>query len=721
MSAPTTPPTARLRPGEDGEHVTFCRLCEALCGLSVEVRDGRIAKVGPDRAHPVSEGHICVKGARMLDVVHDPDRVLHPLRRTGGDGEFERVSWDEALDDIAERLSAIVARHGGDSVATYLGNPASFASLHPAYMNGFLRALGGGKRFNSMHADTAAKNLALELTYGNPYRYTFPDLEDCDFLIIIGGNPAVSHMSLISEPRVLQRLDAIAARGGIVVVDPRRTETARRYEHLPVRPDSDVWLLALLLRTVFDEGLYDPAALDGAANGWRELRAAVCAVDAAEAAARCGVELAAARDLARRFAGARTAACYTRLGTGRGSFSTLTNLLVEALNVVTGRLGQQGGWVIGQGPVDLFKTNANPYGTRRSRIGGLPLILGIMPGGSLADEITTPGDGQVRALFVDSGNPVLSYPRGDRLEAALTELELMVSFDLYVTETTRWSHYILPSTTFLERPDLNELWGANAPRPWVQYSDAVLPPQGEARNEYDIYAEILTRMGLPSPLAMLGSAARPDPQPIEAADALLRAGRWGDALGAAGLSVARLRDELPHGVRFVERVDAPATRELVHYADRKARLWGELQAAEFARLGRTGASAVDGEQLLLFGRRRLQSLNSWMHNSERLTRGHAPTLQIHPDDARRCGVEDGQAVRVTSAARHLLMVAEVTDEVVRGSACYPHGWGHRGGWRRANGIGGANVNLLASDDPADWEQVSGVCLLDGIPVRVEPA
>jgi formate dehydrogenase len=316
---------------------------------------------------------------------------------------------------------------------------------------------------------------------------------------------------------------------------------------------------------------------------------------------------------------------------------------------------------------------------------------------------------------VDSGNPVLSYPRGDRLEQALQQLDLMVSFDLYVTETTRWSHYILPSTTFFERADLNELWGANAPRPWVQYTPPVLPPQGEARNEYDIYAAILRRMDLPSPLSMLASPANPDPGTIEAADALLRAGPWG---GEGGLSVAKLTTEHPHGLRYLDRVDAAATRHLIHYEDRKVRLWHTLHVSEFARLATAGEP--DGG-LRLFGRRRLQSLNSWMHNSDRLTRGSLFSLQVHPLDALRLGIEDGKEVRVTSSANSLVVTAEVTEEVMPGSVCYPHGWGHRGsGWQRANAIGGANINLLASDNPADWEQVSGVCLLDGIPVQIEP-
>ncbi len=713
---------AQLSPGGDGEHISFCRLCEALCGLSVAVAGGRIVRVGPDRDHPVSQGHICVKGARMVDIVHDPDRVLYPLRCKGHAGEFERVSWDEALGDIAGRLATIIERHGGESVATYIGNPASFGSLHAAYMNGFLRALGSARKFNSLHTDTGAKNLAMELTYGNPYRYTFPDLEDCDFLIVIGGNPVASHMSLISEPRAMDRLDAIAAKGGVVVIDPRRTETARRYDHLPVRPDSDIWLVLMLLRTIFDEELFDTATLDAAATGWRELRSAAAQVSLEAASARCGVDVATAEALARRLAQARTAAVYTRLGTGRGSYSTLTNLLIEALNIVTGRLGQSGGWVIGQGAVSAPTSNPFPYGSKRSRIGNLPLIIDIAPGGTLADEITTPGKGQIRALFVDSGNPVLSYPRGDRLEHALASLDLHVSFDLYINETNRLADYILPATTFLERPDMNEFWGANAPRPWIQYSDAVLAPQGEARTEFAIYAAILERMDLPSPLAMMGTQDCPDPDPMTAIDARLQAGPWGAASLPGGLSIEVLRDRYPHGYRYLQKVDAEATRAAITLPGGKASLWGEVCAAEFERLLASGpATPPDGETLLLFGRRRLQSLNSWMHNSERLTRGHQPTLQIHPADAQRLGIAEGQRVAVTGGDNRIVVPAEVTADVVPGSVCYPHGWGHRGGWQRANAIEGANVNLLASDNPADWEQVSGMCLLDGIPVRIEPA
>ena len=709
-------------PGDDGTHISFCRLCEALCGLEVEVADGRIVRVGPDRDHPVSQGHICIKGARFVDVVHDADRVLHPLRRKGEPGNFERVSWDEALDDIATRLGSIVGKHGGDSLAIYLGNPASFASMHPAYMAGFLRALGSGRKFNALHTDTGAKNLAMELTYGNPFRYTFPDLEECDFLIVIGGNPVASHMSLISEPRVVAKLDAIAAKDGVVVIDPRRTETAKRYEHIPVRPNSDVWLLVMMLQTLFDEQLFDPDALDAVATGWQDLRTALASVSAEEAAVRCGVSVEDARMLARRLTAARAAAVYTRLGTGRGSFATLTNLLIEAINVVAGRLGQAGGWVIGEGAVPAVTANPFPYASKRSRVGNLPLILDIAPGGTLASEITTPGAGQIRALFVDSGNPVMSYPRGDRLEQALETLDLHVSFDLYVNETNRFADYVLPATSFLERPDMNELWGANAPRPWIQYTDAVLPPQGEARNEFDIYAAILQRMGLPSPLAMMGTADCPDPDPISAVDAKLQAGPFGAANVAGGLSRAMLRQRHPHGYRFQERVDPAATLAAITLPGGKASLWSGVCASEFERLSAShGIAQTEGSTLLLFGRRRLQSLNSWMHNSERLTRGHQPCLQIHPADAARLGLTNGQRVAMTTDAGRIVVPVEMTDEVMPGSVSYPHGWGNRGGWQRANAIDGANVNLLASDDPADWEQVSGMCLLDGIPVHLQPA
>jgi formate dehydrogenase len=686
--------------------------------MIASVRDGRIVKVVPDREHPVSEGHICLKGPSMASITHDPDRVLRPLRRTGGPGAFEPVSWDEALDDIAARMKDIVAAHGSAALGIYTGNPTAFGTLHYAYAAMFVKAFGAGAKITgALHVDTGAKNLAMELVFGNGMAWTFPDIETCEFLIILGANPMISHMSLISEPRVRHRLEAIHQRGGVVVVDPRRTETARLFEHVPIRPDSDVWLLGAMLNHILAEGLEAADYLGGHANGLAELREGLAFLTPERAGRQCGVDAAAIRSLAERFAGARSAACYGRVGTCRGRYATLTNVFIEALNVVTGRFGVAGGWVTGISPIaDPEATPAYPpYGSERSRIGDFPMLLGQTPSGSIADEIVTPGVGRLRAFFVDCGNPVNSYPAGDRLEAALKELELMVALDLYVTETTRHAHYILPATTFFEREDLTEMWAANAPRPWVQYTQAVVQPQGEARFEYDIYDSILERAGLPSLFAAFGTAENPRPPFIQAIDLMLQAGAYG---GQDGLSLERLLDEFPHGVRVAESVDATSSWTRVHTPDRKARLWHPVIAAELVRLADEGEQT--GNRLLLIGRRKLGSMNSWMHNVERLVRSDKPTLLMHPDDARDRRIVNGQRVRVSSRVAALEVEVEISDEMIAGSVSYPHGWGNRGGWARASALPGANINLLASGDPADWEQVSGNVHVDGIAVIVLP-
>ena len=710
-------------PGAEGKHITYCRLCEAQCGLVAQVAGGRISKVGPDRDHPVSHGHLCVKGPGMVSVAYDPDRVLTPLKRGPVPGEFTPVSWDEALGDIAARLKAVIGRDGSEAVGIYVGNPAVFGTLHNIYTRTFGRALGGAKIFNAVHADTGAKNLALELIFGNPTSYTFPDLEDCEFLISIGANPMVSHMSLVSEPRALHKLSEIHGRGGVVVIDPRRTETAERFEHVAIRPASDVWLLAAMLNHIFAAGLHDRRYLEERTTGWEALREALRPITPERAAGRCGVGADRIRELAERFVRARSSACYGRVGTNRGPFSTLTNVLIESLNIIAGRFGVPGGWITGANPIiDPAAPPSVPiYGSARSRIGNLPLLMGLTPGGTLAAEITTPGKGQIRALFVDSGNPVNAYPDGAATSAALQKLELHVAIDLYVTETTRHADYILPATTFYERDDLTEMWVTNAPRPWVQYSAAVIEPQGEARLEYDIYSEILERMGLPGLFPAFAKEDNSRPQLMQIADAMLRTGPYGDRFGAdpQGLTIDRLRQDFPHGARVADRVDAAGSWSRVRTEDGRLRLWHPITGDEMERLlAEDGSDGAD--TLSLFGRRKLGSLNSWMHNVERLVRSDKPTLLMHPDDARDRQIANGQTVRIASRTASLEVEVEISDEVVPGSVNYPHGWGHDGGWQRANGLPGANINQLASARPEDWEQISGMVHVDGIAVTVSP-
>lgn len=710
--------------GEDGDHVTFCRLCEAQCGLLAEVKDGVIIRIKPDRKHPVSRGHLCVKAPGMLRVTYDEDRVLRPLRRKGPPGEFETVTWEEAISDIARRLKGLIDTHGGNALGSYIGNPAAFATMHYGYGFEFIRMLGSDQVYNAQHVDTGARVVASDQVFGDSGRYPFPDLPDTEFLMIFGGNPAVSHMSLICAPRALEALDGVARRGSVVVVDPRRTETARRYEHRPIAPDGDVWLLAGMLRTVIDEKRCDKAYLADRVVGWEELVRSLGslpwdAIEAGSAIPRSEIE-----DLARRFASAGVAACYGRVGTNRGRYSTLSNVLMDAMNLATGNFARPGGSVIGRSPFEpeVGKRRPSAYGERYSRVAKMPVIAGVQPGGSLSQEILTAGKGQIRALFVDSGNPVISYPNGGELEQALEALELLVSLDLYVNETNRYADYILPVPSFYERADANDVWAQNAPEPWVQSVEAVIPPRGESRHEYDIYNGILKVLGLDDLGShMLQERADPERSYMAFADVGLRSGQYGDQFGARpeGLTLDKLHAEHPHGLLVRDRIDAGRSWEQVGYEDRKARLWTPLIESELARLKRE-QPRHDSRVLKLFGRRFLHGMNSWMHNSEKVIRNVRPTLLMHPDDAEQRQILDGQRVRVENVHGHIEVLVEISRDVVRGSVNYPHGFGHNGGWRKADRMEGANVNLLASSNPADWEQVSGNCHLDGIPVDVKP-
>ncbi len=700
------PKPARLQPGEDGRHITYCRLCEAQCGMIATVEDGRVIDVGPDRDHVTAEGHICIKGPSIVHVAYDKDRVTSPLKRKSGGapGEFEPTSWDAALDDIAHRLRQTRDAFGDGSIAVYTGNPTAFATNLGMALMGFAADL-NAKVYGAMHVDTIGKHLGSELVYGSPMAMSFPDIERTDFLMMLGANPMVSQLSLVSEPLFRKKLDAIARRGSVVVVDPRLTETAKRYKHCPIKPDSDAWLLAGMLKVLVREGQVNETLLKKRVSGWSELGAALQKVSIEEAACRTGIPEARIESLAMEFAAAERAVCYGRVGTNRGTFTTLANVLMEALNLATGNFGKPGGCVIA---ADVANLPMPPYGSSRSRA-GIPMTMVMSPTGEIIYDILTPGERQLRALLIACGNPVLSAPDGEKLARGLECLDLLVSIDLYVNETNRHADYILPGLTFLERSDINDFWN-NKPRPWLQVTDAVIPPVGESRLECEILDDIAVRMGGKPVLGgMLGQNERVHPMQVAA-------GKY--AQRDDGLTLEKLRDHYPHGFAPAPTVDAEASWAQITFEDGKPRVWGNVISQEMQRLLNHPRPPDDTDELLLFGRRMLKSLNSWMHNVHRLVRSDTPTLMIHPDDAERRGIKSGQDVTVSSKSGSVTVTAEVTPDVVPGSVCYPHGWGHKGGWELANSQAGANINVLASSDPSDWEQVSGACHLDGIPVRL---
>jgi formate dehydrogenase len=694
------------------------------------VRDGRLEQLRPDREHPLSRGYACPKGIAMTDVQNDPDRVLYPLKRVGGPGEFERTSWQEAMEAIASRLRRVLGERGPGGVGWYMGNPGAFSYSHVLWVKGFLDALGSPHYYSAGSQDVNNRFAASALLYGSPLVVPIPDLARTDFLLMVGANPLVSHGSVLSAPRVREQLNAITDRGGrVVVVDPRRTETARQYEHLPIRPDADAWLLLSLLNVIFDEGLQDGDFVATWTEGAAALEEAARAHPPERTEARTGLPAERVREVARAFAAAGAAAAYGRTGSCLGRFGTLVAFLLDSLNAVTGNLDQPGGAVFGRPPIALDdvgeKTGLATYGKIRSRFGGFPDVIGNLPATLLPREITTPGERQIRAFFVSAGNPVLSVPDGDALERALGQLELMVSLDIYVNETNRHADYVLPATTFLEREDVPVAFLGFFSTPFIQVTDPVVDPAGEARQEWEVIDQLARSLGIaPYSLSSLRRLARLGLRikPRQLVDLLLRTGPVGDRFGLrrSGLSLAKV-ERHPHGIVLEDEIATGVLAKKVRHRDGRVHLDDPAIASELERL-----AGLNGDPrefpLKLIGMRELRSHNSWMHNAPMLLRGgRTQALRIHPDDAERAGLADGERARVASEAGTVEIAVKVTDEMTVGTVALPHGWGHRGGWRLANETDGVNVNLLAPSDPESLEPLAGMAHLNGIPVRVEPA
>lgn len=693
-------------PGADGQHVTYCRVCEALCGMIATVEGGRIVKVRPDKDNPHSRGHICVKGPALADVAYDPDRVTRPLRRAGGPGKFEAVSWDTALDEIAARLSCSIEAHGADSFAMNTGNPPSMG--WPSAMGNaiFQKAMGCTKHYTPGSEDIATPVLATELMFGTQ-AFVFPDLADCDHLMIFGSNPLVSHGSLMIAPRFKEDLEAIASRGRVIVVDPRHSETARKYEHVSLVPDSDVWLLGAMLRTIAAEGLAESGFIDEHCSGWPALAQAIDWLTPEIAAAQCDVEAGAIRALARDFAATPRAAIMGRIGICRGRYSTLANFFLLALNVVAGKFHKPGGtgWGHGGTASDEQYRGIAPGMRHRaspSRLRGLPSVWGAQASLTLLEEMLTPGPGQIKSLLVSGANPVMSMPGGPRLPEGFAELDLMVSLDLYMNETNRHAHYILPVTTALEREDINQFFMNHMVRPFAQYVAAVIPPVGEARGEFDILRDLARRMGRDAAFGNMSA--------LDIADAGLKAGK-------EGLSLDALKQHR-HGLMIESGRWAFDFRKRIGTADGLIHLWPEAITAEIVRL--RAEPPRDPRALRLINLRRLKSINSWMNNVEGLSRSNDPFLLINPADAGAREIADGAPVALASRWGRIDVVAKVTDEVRPGCVAYPHGQGNRGGWKRAAAMPGANLNAITPATPEMAEQLSGMSYLEGFEVEVAP-
>ena len=696
-----------------------CPLCEASCGILVDTDAGRIRSIRGDHEDPFSRGYICPKAAALADIHEDPDRVRAPLIREGT--SWREASWDEALDRAADGLVRVRKRHGRDAVAIYYGNPVAHNLGLMTHALPFARLLRTRNVSSASSADQLPQMVAALLMFGHLALIPVPDLDRTDYFLILGANPVVSNGSLMTAPNMKSRLRAIRARGGrVVVVDPRRTETAEAAdEHVAIRPGTDALFLAAMLHVVFAEGWVRLGRLDGRVKNVDALANVVSDFSPGRVARRTGVAPDVTRRIAGEFARTNRAACYGRVGLCTQRHGTLASWLVQALNLVTGHLDEVGGMMLTTPAVDAVAVMSRlgmrgTYDRWRSRARHLPEFGGDVPVATLADEIELGGPGQVRALVTIAGNPVLSAPNGRRLDRAMGTLEHVVSIDGYVNETTRHAHVLLPPAPPLSRAHYDLALYAFAVRNVAKYTEPALPREASERLDWEIVTELAGRIFVPRPLRAIALFAARSLRPERIVDALLR-------VGPHRLTLAKLR-RFPHGMdlgplepgRFADRIATDDRLADLAPTD----LIREAQIQLAAEADRESAG-----ELLLIGRRQLRDNNSWMHNSLRLVKGPARcTLLVHPADARSRHLADGDFARLASGSGTIVVPVEVTDAMLPGVVSLPHGWGHdRAGVRLdvARGHAGASINDMTSDHHLDT--LSGNAGFNGLVVTLRRA
>ncbi|MFL5415416.1 MAG: molybdopterin-dependent oxidoreductase [Myxococcales bacterium] len=692
-----------------------CMLCEAVCGLAVDMET---RSVRGDPADPFSRGHICPKAAAIFDVQDDPDRIREPQRRDGS--AFKPVSWNAALEEAGERLAAIQREHGRNAVGVYLGNPIvhSYSALLATPL--FNRALGTRSRFSATSVDQLPAMLAALTMFGHQILLPIPDVDRTSFFLMLGANPLASNGSLMTAGGIARRLDELKKRGGeLVVVDPRRTETAAEAtRHLPIRPGTDALLLLAILQVLFAEGRSKLGHLEPFTDGLPLLREAAQRFPPERVAARTGIEASDIRKLARDFASAPSAVAYGRVGTCTQPFGGLSAWLIVALNAVTGNLDREGGFLFTTPAADLVGLatrtgDRGHFGVWKSRVRGLPEFGGELPVATLAEEIDTEGEGRIRALVTFAGNPVLSTPNGARLDRALSKLDYMVSIDLYRNETTRHANLILPTSFGFERDHYDLAFYALAVRNAARHAQPLVPPPPGVRGDFEVLLDLamsVRRHGGGRRGRALGMTLR--------ASRLIGAKRLLDLMlrfGPHRLSLRKLAKN-PHGIDL-----GPLRPQLpgrLGSRDKRIDLAPAVFLADLPRLEATLEQKPEG--LVLIGRRALRSNNSWMHNSHRLVKGpEGCVLYMHPEDAKVHGIVGGGRARVESRVGAVEVPVALTDDVVRGVVCLPHGWGHgRDGAALsvARAHAGASLNDLTDEQAID--ALSGNAAFSGVPVTV---
>jgi anaerobic selenocysteine-containing dehydrogenase len=734
-----------------------CPICEASCGLVYEVERSakNVVKVYGDKKDPRSLGYMCPKALAPKGVYEDPDRIKQPMRRTGN--SWDEIGWDEALDEMGDRLREIREKYGKDAVGSYIGNPTGHNFGAMIYTALFAQTMDSKRSFNAGSVDQFPKNISCSLMYGDPWMFPIPDIDRTDFFLIMGANPVISGGSLMSAPNMRARLKALRERGTkVVVIDPRRTETAALSDqHLFIKPGSDAYFLLAAINILFEEGYVNPGRLADFTDGIDEVKTLAQEFTPESVAGLTGITADKTRQLVREFSAAKRAVCYGRFGTCTQEFGSIASWLVDVFNILTGNFDRPGGLMFTRPATGQAEPVPEPgpplsYGEAHSLVRGFPLIDNQMTSAVMAEEIDSAGEERMRALVTFVGNPVLTTPNSERFVKALEQLDFMVSIDMYLNETTRFAHIILPPTVHLEHENYDFLFSSTSIRNMVRYSPQIFEPPVGSRHHWELLLEVTARTnntpwesmddlmvegmlatfvgkaGTPAEKVSLDDARKKIGQkrgPERLLDLMLRAGPYGDGFddAAKGLSLENLR-KTTHAIDLGPLESR--LPDILRTPGRRIQIAPKLIVDDVKRLIAAREDRRKADSLILVTRRQMNNMNSWLHNLESLAKGkNRCTLEINPKDAKKAGVNDGGQARIRSRVGEIQVEVSVVDDMMPGVVSLPHGYGHNVPGTRLSVAKklqpGANFNALT--DELLLDELSGTVVVNGIPVEVQPA
>ncbi len=694
-------------------HYRTCNLCEAMCGLEIKYQDKNIISIKGDKNDPLSNGHICPKATALQDLYEDPDRLKTPIKRT--ENGWISISWEEAYDEVTSNIRRIQKENGVNSIGSYRGNPTVHNTGLTLFAGSFLQSIGSNQVYTATSVDQLPHHFASLMMFGHYLLFPIPDIDRTDFMLIIGGNPAVSNGSIMTSPDFSKRLKSIKKQGGkVVVIDPRFTETSKiANTHHYIKPGTDALLLLALLNVIFEENLTSERRIRDISNGWKTISEHVKQYPPESISEIIGINSDEIKNLAREFATSKTAVCYGRFGVSTQEFGGICQWLINVLNTVTGNLDSEGGAMFTKPAIDVVgmskvKGKKGSFNTYQSRVHQYPEFSGEFPVATLADEIVSPGADQIKAMVIIAGNPVLSTPNGKRLEKAFESLEYMVAIDIYLNETTKFANIILPTTTGLETPLYDMVFHQFAIRNTAKYSEVLFNKTEEQKHDWEILKELTSRLsGIENPANL-----------EQTLDYMLQFSSYQEPKLSVselkkhphGIDFGALKSQLPERLFTSDKKIELAPKVLVEDLKRlqnKIKLWQKNESSEFP--------------FYVIGRRHLRSNNSWMHNSKRLVKGRERcTMLVNPKDAEKLQLKKLQIVSVTSSVGTIKIPIEITSEIMQGVLSIPHGWGHhRKGTKIKVAENHAGVSLNDLTDANKIDALTGNADFSGTKVKIE--